>query len=118
MTYNQFLKYELGFSDKQIEEMHEQLKEERTARQATTMHHSPGMITGPAFIAVNVVAATCARTKKIFKYKPKEDITTFELANLLNLFTVLASSSGHYGAHFDVSGFVESNNLQRHFEIS
>ena len=117
MTYNQFLKYELGFSDEQIAEMNEQLKEETAVSRTTTMHYSPGMITGPAFIAVNV-AATCARTKKTFKYKPKEDITTFELANLLNLFTVLASSSGHYGAHFDVSGFVESNNLQRHFEIS
>ena len=36
MTYNQFLKYELGFSDEQIAEMNEQLKEETVGRTTTT----------------------------------------------------------------------------------
>jgi hypothetical protein len=45
-------------------------------------------------------------------YEPNEDITTFELAKLLHLFTCLRLDGRNY---FDTRGFIKKNNLLRHF---
>lgn len=46
-------------------------------------------------------------------YKPKEDITTFEVALMLKLFV---HSSFGLGYGIDYWSFVIENNLERHFE--
>jgi len=45
-------------------------------------------------------------------YEPKEDITTYELAKLLHLFTCLRIDGRNY---FDTREFIEKHSLLRHF---
>lgn len=52
------------------------------------------------------------------KYKPCEDITTYELAKLLHLFVVITAHYGVYAPDFDIDTFIINNKLERHFERS
>lgn len=54
-----------------------------------------------------------------YLYKPQKDITTFELAKILHLFTVATSTaSSFYGyKQYDYKGFMVEHGLERHFEL-
>lgn len=49
-----------------------------------------------------------------YTYKPREDVTPFELAKLLELFTFAFHPS--VPRTYDFEDFVMKNNLARHFE--
>lgn len=52
------------------------------------------------------------------KYKPCEDITTYELAKLLHLLVVITAHYGVNALYFDIDTFIIDNKLERHFERS
>lgn len=56
--------------------------------------------------------------KVTYIYRPKEDITAFELSKLLHLFVVAMTSSGAWAGMncYDYRGFIMQNALERHFE--
>ena len=55
--------------------------------------------------------------QKMYKYKPKDDITGIELAHMLHLFVAAVTASRNM-AIYDYWAFVEEHNLQRHFEAA
>jgi hypothetical protein len=60
----------------------------------------------------------CAKTKKNFKYAPQDDITTVELAWLLNLFTYTAAAVSAVANDVDIDSYITDYKLERHFEIT
>ena len=52
--------------------------------------------------------------RKDYKYKPQEDITTFELATLIVMFPFFTIS--HYQG-YDYEAYILENKLERHFEV-
>ena len=52
--------------------------------------------------------------RKEYKYKPQEDITTFELATLIVMFPFFTIS--HYQG-YDYEAYILENKLERHFEV-
>jgi hypothetical protein len=72
------------------------------------------IICGPAYITPTITI-TCHKTKRRFKYNPKEDITAFELSWLVQLFIAISSSHGAY--NIDTDNYIVQHNLERHFEI-
>ena len=48
-------------------------------------------------------------------YAPKEDITTIELAHLLELFTHGSSAGSRYNS-YDYGEYIERHKLERHFD--
>ena len=53
--------------------------------------------------------------KRLYKYTPKDDITTIELAHLMHLW-LAAMSAGRHFVQYDYWGFVKKHGLERHFE--
>lgn len=70
----------------------------------------------PTFITPSVTVM-CGKTKKQFKYNPQKDLTTLELAYLMQLLVVVASLRGP-GAAIDVDSYVTEYKLERHFQIT
>lgn len=74
--------------------------------------------TSMAFIPVTITI-TCAKTRRRFKFNPLEDITTFELALLMQLYAVVTSMRADYGNYgIDTDSYITSHKLERHFEIT
>ena len=53
--------------------------------------------------------------EKEYTYKPQEDITTFELATLLRMFSFFTIA--HYNG-YDFEAYILENKLERHFEVN
>jgi hypothetical protein len=49
-----------------------------------------------------------------YVYDPKDDITSVELARMMQLFAYMVSNTSGYH-QYDFLSFIEKHNLQRHF---
>lgn len=53
--------------------------------------------------------------KRLYKYKPKDDITTIELAHMIHLMMACMSAGKHF-VMYDYASFIHQHGLERHFE--
>ena len=74
--------------------------------------------TGVVYLSPTITI-TCHKTKRRFKFNPQEDITTFELAWITQLFVTVSAAQGAYsGYNIDADQYITSHKLERHFEIT
>lgn len=70
------------------------------------------VVVAPYIAQVSDLVINCGATRATYKVSPQQDITAFELFKIFQLVT----NFSHGLRLIDVTQFIESNNLERHFE--
>lgn len=68
-----------------------------------------------AILPVGDIVLRDLKTHAVYMYDPKPDITTFELAKLIHLFTYARTDAEQFKV--DLVSFIKENDLNRHFEL-